>query len=202
MITLKCGGTPEGGYGPIWHLALATGLRRGELLGLRWQDVDLTKCEPHIHQSAGLLGGKTVLGPTKTKTSKGTVPMPVGIAEKLKTHGARQKEHRLVVGDVWHDHGLVFPSEVGTLINPNNLIREFARLVVLAGVPRIRIHDLRHTWASRRLNKGIPNVLISALTRHGRVSTTGIYGHADTDMLREAAERSWEDMRDDSALHR
>lgn len=167
-------------YGPIWALALATGVRRGELLGVRWRDVDLKRGTLSVRQAIVSVNGRTTVSPhPKTSSSRRTIPLTPRVVAELQSHRARQLERRLRLGDVWSDYDLVFASEVGTPISPRNLIREFVGLVARAGVKRVRIHDLRHTYATIALGTGAPVREVADILGHSSPATTlRIYGHA------------------------
>ena len=113
----------QSAYGPIWLVALATGLRRGELLGLRWQDVEVERRTLSIRQTVGLVGTTVVAGQPKTRSGRRTIPVPADVIETLREHRRRQNERRLALGSIWQDHDLVFAATNGNPINPNNLRR-------------------------------------------------------------------------------
>jgi len=99
------------------------GLRRGELLGLRWRDVDLDRRTLSIRQTVGLVGTTVVAGQPKTRSGRRTIPVPADVIETLREHRRRQNERRLALGSIWQDHDLVFAATNGNPINPNNLRR-------------------------------------------------------------------------------
>jgi len=171
-------------YGPIWQLALQTGMRRGELLGLRWRDVDFDRGVLIIRQGITPLAGVMTVTGTKTPGSERAIPLRPRIVDLLRAHRARQNERRLRLGEVWSDHDLVFASDVGTPIMARNLVRDYDRWVELAGVKRIRIHDLRHTFASIALASGINPKVIAEILGHAKTSTTmDIYAHVGQNHL-------------------
>lgn len=180
----------ESVYGPIWLLALATGMRKGELLGLRWRDVDANRAVLSIRQTVGTLRGKVEVKPPKTTTSRRDVHIPQGVLDALREHRRRQNERRLELGPIWQDHDLVFASATGTPIHPDNLDRDFARLVKRAGVKRIRIHDVRHSFATLAGQLGIPIKIISESLGHADVSTTlRTYTHVQPTQRVELADK-------------
>lgn len=180
---------PHSSYGPVWTVLLGTGMRRGEVLGLRWKDVDLDAGTIRIVQSVVPFKGLGHIQQPKTPSARRTVTMAPAIVVALRDHRRRQNEHRLALGDAWHDHGLVFPAANGHPINPDNLRRDYARLIELAGVPRIRIHDQRHTHVTLALQAGAPVGAISQRVGHSRTSITlDVYGHVTMDMQRQAAQ--------------
>ena len=176
------------GYGPIFRVALATGMRRGELLGLRWADIDWQAGLLHIRQSIGPVQHTMTPGTPKTRRSQRTVAVATDLLDALKEHRRQQNEQRLRVGPVWQDADLVFASEVGTPIGDSNLHREYHRLVALAGVPYITIHDQRHTVASWAIAGGVdPKTTAERLGQHVSM-TLERYTHTSTRQHRVAAE--------------
>ena len=168
----------QSGRGPIWIVALATGMRRGELLGLRWQDVDFERGILSVRQTVGALRGKPDVKPPKTRSSIRDVPVPAEVMAALREHRRRQNEQRLALGAVWEDNDLVFATANGRPIYPDNLKRDFERLVHLAGVPRIRIHDQRHTHVTLAIAAGADIGAVSQRIGHSRTSITmDVYHH-------------------------
>lgn len=177
----------------LYVLAVHTGMRRGELLGLKWDDVDLDGGTPRlrVRRTLTLLEGgkKLALGDTKTKTSRRTIRLTPGAVEALRRHRARQAEERLKVGSLYADNGLVFAGETGGLINPSNLRqRSFIPLLEAAGLPQITFHDLRHTCASLLFSKNVHPKFVQELLGHARVAITlDCYSHMLPGMGGEAA---------------
>lgn len=140
-------------YGPLWFLALTTGLRRGELLGLRWGAVDWVNGVIRVERAMGYAGnGAQTEFKEPKRHKKRAVNVPPSILDSLRAHQMRLDAWRDKAGPHWQEHGLVFPSTVGTPIHPDNLRRTYAALLAEAGVPPIRIHDLRHTFATLALS--------------------------------------------------
>jgi integrase len=136
--------------------AATTGMRQGELLGLKWRDVELENAKVSVRRTLTKSGGRLLLGETKTKKSRRTIQLPEAAVRALREHLARQVESMQRLGDLYRDDGLVFASEVGTLINPTNLRkRSFASLLKRAGLGHIRFHDLRHTCATLLLSRNV-----------------------------------------------
>jgi integrase len=178
-------------YGPIWAIYLGTGMRRGEALGLRWADVDVAHETLRVEQTVGLDRGRAVIKPRpKTAASRRTIAVDPSILVALDEHRERQQAQRLRADDAWRDLDLVFASARGTPINPNNLVREYLRLVASAGVPRIRIHDLRHTHVTLAIQAGAPIGAVSRRVGHARTSTTmDVYAHVLPEMHTEVVEK-------------
>ncbi|MGB9791494.1 MAG: tyrosine-type recombinase/integrase [Thermacetogeniaceae bacterium] len=164
---------------PAFCLALKTGLRRGELLGLRWKDIDLGEKKLHVRQILveardpnGEKKVALVFQEPKTKKSQRTIPLTDDLIKLLKAHKAKQNEEKLILGKDYQDHGLVFCSEDGRPIWPRNFLRHFAALQKKAGIKHHRLHDLRHTFATLLLAEGEELKNVQELLGHERISTT------------------------------
>ena len=171
--------------------AIVLGLRRGELLGLKWNDVDFESDRLTVRGSLQRVagGGLVVLEP-KTDSSRRDLVMPVVLSEALRRWRVHQLEERLLAGDRWTDSGFVFTSAVGTPIEPRNFTRSFKQLLVKLGLPELRLHDLRHSCASLLLAQGATYHEIRDALGHSRVSTTmDIYVHSMPEAKRGAADR-------------
>jgi integrase len=173
----------------LWIVALYTGMRRGELVGLRWQDVDWENAVLHVRQSITVLShGLITQSPKSGRHRK--ISVPGVVLDLLRQHRCRQNERRLKMGEFWHDSGLVFTVGHGGPIRPDNLKKVFYRLITRAGVPTIRIHDLRHTHGSWLLRHGDDITVVSQRLGHARTSITlDVYAHAMPDQHCETAER-------------
>ncbi len=178
----------------LYVLAVHTGMRRGELLGLKWEDVDLDGDVPRIRVRRTLTriedGKRLALGEPKTKKSRRTIRLTPGAVEALKRHRARQAEERLKVGSLYKDAGLVFAGERGGFINPSNLRqRSLIPLLRNAGLPQITFHDLRHTCASLLFQRNVHPKFVQELLGHASVSITlDTYSHMLPGMGGEAAD--------------
>lgn len=160
-------------------LALATGMREGELLGLRWSDIDFTKGIVQIERTLTYVTGHgCVEGRPKTAKSKRRIVLPQLVVDVLKHHRATQLEKRLVAGSAWVDRDLVFPDHDGDYLISVTLLRRFRRLLGEAGLPRIRFHDLRHSAATLLLGMGVDMKIVQELLGHSSISITAdVYGH-------------------------
>jgi integrase len=173
---------------PIWLLALVTRLRKGELLGLRWQDISFEEKVLQVRQTVGALHGKIEFKGTKRPKSKRTIDLDDPILAVLRAHKHRQNERRLQMRPHWVDHDLVFPSSVGTPVNPDNCDLDFNRLTRFAGVKKIRIHDTRHSYATLAILRGMPINVVSESMGHADISTTlRTYAHVMPEQRRELA---------------
>jgi integrase len=172
---------------PLFVVAATMGLRRGELVGLRWADVDMDRGTLCIQQTVQRVAGTLYLLDAKTEDSEGMLPLPEWTWRVLLEHKSRQAAERAALSEIWQDFDLVFPSERGTPIEPTNLSRAFARLRDTAGLPGIRLHDLRHTVVSLLMEMGTPPHVVQAVARHADVKLTlKVYAHANLDAMREA----------------
>jgi integrase len=176
-------------------LAVHTGMRQGELLALKWEDVDLNEGVIRIRRTLVRSGGRIALGEPKTRGSRRTVYLTSAAVEALKTHLEQQLEDIEGLGDLYRDDGLVFTSKVGTLINPSNLRRRsFSPLLQRAGLPKIRFHDLRHTCATLLLSRNVHPKYVQELLGNATVEITlDTYSHMIPGMGNHTA-RAMEDV--------
>jgi integrase len=181
-------------YG-LYVVAATLGLRRGELLGLRWEDLDLDAATLTVAQTVQRVGGRLVVDDTKSEASDSTVPLPKITRRVLVEHQGRQDDERAEAGEIWQEHGLVFPTSVGTPIEPRSLNRHFDGIRTRAGLPGVRLHDFRHTVVTLLLGLGTPPHVVQAIARHADLDVTlSIYAHTNLDAMREALDRiEWED---------
>ena len=160
-------------------LAISTGLRRGELLGLRWDDVDLERGTLRVGRALVREGGRHTLGETKTKRGRRQINLTPRTVSTLKAHRKKQLEAKMRLAGLYKDHGLIFASQVGTPVNPENLVkRSFKPLLKKAGLPEIRFYDLRHTCATLLLIRGVHPKLVQELLGHATIAMTlDTYSH-------------------------
>jgi integrase len=175
----------------LWRLALLTGMRRGELLGMRWTDVDFDAGALAVRRTLSR-GSRSKLEPGEPKTASGRrrISLPASAVESLRRHRRYQVELRLAGGPAYEDADLVFATELGRPIHPNSLNYRFRRLIEQAGVPAIRFHDVRHTCATLLLSEGVhPKVVQERLGHADIAMTINLYSHVSPDMQRDAADR-------------
>jgi integrase len=175
--------------GAAYHLVAATGLRRGELCGLRWADVDLDGGALVIRRQHVEVGREIVVGAPKTKAGARTVAVDSSTIAMLKAHKATQAAERLAWGAGYSDGGLVFAREDGTPLRPEYVTRHFVALSVEAGLPRIVLHGLRHTWATHALAAGVDMLVVSRHLGHSSLALTAdTYTRVLPEVARQAAE--------------
>jgi integrase len=176
-------------------LAATTGMRRGEVLGLRWSDLDLDGGRLAVRQTLTAPRnpdtGQHVptFGEPKTRRGKRSVPLPGQTVVALRGHRKAQAAERLQVGPDYTDHGLVFAEPDGAPIHPDRFRERFEHRVARSGLPRIRFHDLRHTYATLALQAGVHAKVVSEILGHANIGITlDTYSHAIPAMQESAAE--------------
>jgi integrase len=176
----------------LYVLAIHTGMRRGELLGLKWDDIDLENATVRVRRTLTRIdnGKRLALGPPKNKQSRRTIRLTERAVEALRSHLEQQLGEIDALGDLYKDQGLVFTTGAGTLINPSNLRqRSLAPLLKRAGLPQITFHDLRHTCASLLFQRNVHPKFVQELLGHASVAITlDTYSHMLPGMGGEAAE--------------
>lgn len=196
----------------LYSVALALGLRRGEILGLRWaEDVDLDACTIRVQQAIRRIGpkasgeekGSLRTAEPKTERSRRTIAMPDAVVRSLRAHRARQLQERMRAGTRWQDRGFVFTTRIGTPLEPRNVHRHFKRMLkkmterrrdeqqeTKPAAPSIRFHDLRHSAASLLLAMGVPMRTVMQMLGHSSITVTAdTYSHVAPAMMRDAADK-------------
>ena len=177
-------------YEALWRLAVGTGMRRGEMLGLKWDQVDLDAGVVRVVATLDRSPDGLVLTEPKTKRSRRSIHLSPSIVAALREHRGRQNAERLRLGPAWQDTGFVFTTTVGTPVNANSVIpREFKPLLAKAGIGRhVRIHDLRHTAISFALSASVAPTDVAEMAGHSSVAVTlTTYAHALPDAPMRAA---------------
>jgi len=177
-------------YKVLIHLAIATGCRRGELMGLEWQDVDFDNSTIKIRQASQYLPGKGVFAKApKNETSVRTISVPSSVMALLKQYKAYQAGKRLKAGDLWQGSDRLFVTWDGRPIHPDTPSHWFKKFIQKHGLPPLTFHGLRHTSATLLIGQGAPLKSISARLGHSNISTTGdIYAHALKSVDRQIAD--------------
>lgn len=175
----------------VYTVAIACGLRQGEVLGLRWEDIDFERKLLYVrNQLQRLEDRKLHLVPLKTDESRRTVSLPGVCASALAAHRQQQEQERAMAGRRWTDTGLVFTSTIGTGIDQRNLLKNYSGVIHAAGLRRIRFHDLRHTAASLLLAQGVSFQAVQRTLGHADIRTTlNIYGHLYPESQKEVASK-------------
>lgn len=173
--------------GHLWYLALS-GLRRAEIAGPRWSDVDLDDGKISIERNRVQAGaGNVVENEPKTVSSRRTLPLDESLVIVLKRASARYAQERLALGVAHRDSGYVAVSEIGEPYTPDTLTRMWHKLTKAAGVRSIRLHDARHSCGTALHLHGVPLAVIAKWLGHADASVTArIYAHSQDDALREA----------------
>jgi integrase len=165
---------------PAFVLLLLYGMRRGEVLGLRCQDIDLGRRVLHIRQQVQRVQGELRIGPVKTRAGSRDLPV-LGLARiALAARRDHQEADRANLGSAWMDTGLVFTTRTGRPVEPRNLVRSVTRICDDNGIRKIRLHALRHTTASLLKDLGVPPRDAQIILGHSHIATTQqIYTHVD-----------------------
>jgi integrase len=174
----------------LYVLAVTAGLRQGELLGLKWEDIDLNAGTLRVRRTLSTaIGGGFGFSPPKTAKGRRSIKLPESALSSLKNHRKAQLEMRDRITGLWEDHGLVFTTHVGTPISRQDLItRSFKPLLQRAELPNIRFHDLRHTCATLLLCRGVHAKLVQELLGHATISVTlDTYSHVLPSMTDQTA---------------
>jgi integrase len=171
----------------LWALLATTGMRRGEALGLKWDDVSLDGCRVTIKRGLVLAGAKVLESPPKTKSGGRLVMLHPRTTDALRAHRKQQLEERIAVGG-WEDGDWVFTTEVGHYVYPDRITKRFGQLVEEADLPRIRLHDLRHTVATLALTAGVHAKIVQELLGHSSITVTlDTYSHVTPGIHEKAA---------------
>jgi len=172
----------------LFVLAVTTGMREGELLALKWPDIDLNAGALQVRRNrAKMLRGRADKEP-KTDSSRRRIRLTPTAVAALREHRTRQLEERLAAGEAWRDLGYVFTTSVGTALDPSNLLKQYRALIKRSGLPPIVFHDLRHSAASWPIAHGVPVNTVSQMLGHADPSITmRIYAHTMPDAQEHAA---------------
>jgi len=184
--------------GAAFAIGLSLGLRRGEVLGLRWCDVDLDALTLRVEQTIQRVRAKVAgtagfqVSEPKTERSRRTLVLPVMLVPLLRRHRARQAQERLTAGAGWNDAlgGLLFTTPLGHPIEPKDVQAEFKATLTAAELPDMRLHDLRHAAATFLIAQGLPLRLVMEVLGHSTIAlTANTYGHIERGMMADAAAR-------------
>jgi integrase len=176
-------------YEVLFRLAVTTGMRQGELFGLKWADISWQRGVLYLRRQVHRVPGVGLqFSEPKTKAGKRTIKLGEGMLQALREHKLQQDLERTTAGNRWKNDDLVFTSKFGGPMDQSNVRREFYAILEMAGLPKMRFHDLRHTAASLLLNNNIPVLVVSRILGHSKPSVTlDIYGHLYNEMQDDAA---------------
>ncbi len=172
-------------------VALTTGMRKGELLALRWDDLDLEKRVLYVQRTVSRIPGRGYLeSEPKTKSSRRRIELPAVAIEALKKHCVNQEKVRIKADEKWNERGIVFTNKYGGFMRPDTVLDTFHQLLKDAGLPPMRFHDLRHSAATILFVAGVNPKVIQELLGHSKISITlEIYSHVLPSMQQEAASK-------------
>jgi integrase len=176
---------------PLWVVLATTGLRLGEALGLRWDDVNLERGTLTVRRALQRQTGKgLVIVDPKSATSRRTLELTSIAVTALSRYRELWLDRRATLGADWRGTDAVFVSDIGTPLDPTNVTHRFARTVKAAGLRKVRVHDLRHTAATLALQEGVNPKVVQEMLGHSSITLTlGTYSHVLQPMKREAANR-------------
>ena len=176
-------------YYALYHMAITTGMRLGEMLGLKWSDLDWSNGTIRVNRQKQDVPGKgTSLVEPKTRSGRRAIFLGAGALKVLETQQAYLAACRSEKGDRWEENDLIFPNSVGNMGDYSNIRSDFNKVLEAAGISRIKFHDLRPTTASLLLNNKVPVIVVSNMLGHSKPSVTlDIYAHVFHDMQGEAA---------------
>ena len=190
----------------LFKLALATGLRRGELMGLKWQDINLEIGVLQVRRILSRVPSKMpgkgyVEAEPKTQKSRRSVVIAPFALEALKKHREHQLEAKIKAGPLWQDHDYVFCTSIGTHLNPTrDMLDQLKALLKKAGLPEIRFHDLRHSAATLLLSVGVHPKVVQEILGHSQISVTmDVYSHVLPGMQQDAMSRLNNALKEDMA---
>lgn len=183
----------------LFLLAIGTGLRQGELLALKWSDINFKNNtlsvkrsirNINIIQSDGSKKRETIIQVPKTKNSLRTIPIPSKLIPVIKKHQLQQKEEKLKAGDTYIDNNFVFTTILGLNIDARNLLRSYKRVLTRANIPYRKFHALRHTYATKLFERNVPLKTVQLLLGHADISTTAdIYTHVMPEQKTKAVDK-------------
>jgi integrase len=175
---------------PAWLTLATTGARRGEVLGLRWADLNLDAGTAMVRQTLIVVHHVVMIGEPKTARGRRVIALDVGTVAALREHRKRQLAERLMLGEGWRDHDLVFCRVDGSPMHPERFSARFTEQVTRLGLQPIRLHDLRHGWASMALASGLHPKVVQERLGHATISITlDVYSHVTAGLHSDAAEQ-------------
>ena len=177
----------------LYSVAISLGLRKGETLGFRWQDIDLDAGVMQVRNQVERTAQGYAFVQLKTTKSRRILPIPQQVVASIKAHKRLQLEDRLLAGSRWVALDLVFASSIGTPMDPSNLSKHFKHSLEKANISHHRFHDLRHSCGSFLVAKGVPQRVVMEILGHSQIGTTmNTYVHVDIDAMRLATDQMGE----------
>jgi integrase len=175
----------------LFKLEVTSGLREGEILGLKWSDLDWENHQLKVQRQLQRVPGVGLMfSEPKSAAGRRMIMLGSDTIASLKAHSSRQHAERVFAGDKWQENDLIFPSTIGTPLEPRNLFREFKDLLRKASLPDIRFHDLRHSFATLALSQGVSVKVVQEMLGHSDASMTlKVYSHTTPGMQKEAAKK-------------
>lgn len=172
-------------------LAITTGMRRGELLGLHWQDISFEGCSLRVNRAVSYTKSHGYIETEpKTAKSRRTIMLPVFVVEVLINHRSQQDTQRREAGKAWTERDLVFTNAEGNYVNESGMLRTFKRLLAKCGLPRMRFHDLRHSAATILFSWGTHPKVVQEILGHSQISMTlDVYSHMLPSMQEDVTKR-------------
>jgi integrase len=188
QVTQLLAGAAALRYGVVLRFILGTGLRRGEALALRWEDVDLDRGDAAVKGSLVRQAGRLQVLAPKSARSRRVVSLSPAMVARVRGQRVQQARERLIAGNYWEESGFVFATEFGQPVDPRNLLRTVRLAAGKADLPPIGVHTLRHTYATTALLNGVPVHVVSRNLGHSSiVITVDTYGHLTDAASRAAA---------------
>jgi integrase len=182
--------TKHSRYHPIFFLAAYTGMRKGEILGLSWDDINFDERTISVNKTLYRVKSENYLQEPKTPSSIRRIYMDDDIIRVLKKQKVKQNLERLKFGGAYKEHNMVFAQETGEMVNPNAVNGLYGRFIKQAGLPHIRFHDLRHTHATILLQMGINPKVVAERLGHASVRTTlDVYSHVTSTMKKDLSKQ-------------
>lgn len=167
-------------------VAVTLGLRRGEILGLRWQDIDLERRTLTVRNQIQRVQKELYADSTKNRRTR-VIPIPLMCVAPLRWQRLRQAAQREAAGTAWQQNDYVFTTRTGRPVEPRNISRSFERIADGAGLPRVRLHDARHGCATLLFAAGVPARVVMEILGHSQIAVTmNIYTHVSEETRREA----------------
>jgi integrase len=174
----------------LFRMLLGTGLRRGEALAARWDDLDLDGGHLRVRGTHGRVGGRLTITEPKTEKSRRVVPLRQALVIELRAHRVRQVAERLHAGSAWTEQGLIFCTQTGMPLDPRNALRSLTVTAARVELTDISLHTLRHSAASALISSGVHMKVVQELLGHSSYAITAdVYSHVGVSQQEDAADK-------------